>query len=82
MKVLVLGGCGAMGKAMVRELMDQGDVSEIIVADIDAQKGEDYVRNLGSKKVAFKQVDVRDHQGLVKTLKGSSAVLNSTWIEL
>jgi len=54
MKVTVLGGCGAMGKAMVRELIDQGDVSEIIVADIDAQKGEDYVRDLGSKKVAFK----------------------------
>lgn len=82
MRILVLGGCGAIGKAMVRELMDQGEVSEIIVADIDSRKGENYVQSLGSKKVAFKQVDVRDHQGLVNTLKGSSAVLNSTWIEL
>lgn len=82
MKVIVIGGCGAMGRAMVRDLMDQIDVSEIIVADIDSKKGEDYVQGLGIKKVSFKQVDVRDHRSLVKTMEGSSVILNSTWIEL
>lgn len=82
MRIMVIGGCGAMGRAMVRDLLDKPDVSEIVIADNDVKKGEDYVQSLGSKKVNFKQVDVRDHNKLVEILRGHSVVLNSTWIEL
>ena len=82
MKIIVIGGCGAMGRAMVRDLLEQPDVSEIVVADIDAKKGGDYVRSLESEKAQFKEVDVKDHNRLVQALKGNAVVLNSTWIEL
>ncbi len=82
MRMTVIGGCGQMGRAMVRDLMDQSDVSEIVVADVDEKKGRGYVESLESRKVCFKQVDVRDREALIRLLKGSAVVLNGTWIEL
>jgi len=82
MRIMVIGGCGAMGRAMVRDLMNQPDVSEIVVTDIDSKAGEAYVSSLNSRNVTFRRVDVREHMGLVEALRGISVVLNSTWIEL
>jgi lysine 6-dehydrogenase len=82
MRIMVIGGCGAMGRAMVRDLLEQPDVMQIVVADIDSKKGEEYVKGLGSGRVSFRKVDVRDRKDLVQSLKGISVVLNSTWIEL
>lgn len=82
MRMTVIGGAGHMGRAIIRDLMDQPDVSEILVADIDEKRGQSYVESLASKKVIFRQVDVSDHETLVRVLRGSSVVLNATWIEL
>src|SRR5512147_2565900 len=82
MRIMVIGGCGAMGRAMVKDLLEQPDVAEIVVADIDSKRGEEYVKGLGTGRVSFRKVDVRDPKDLVQSLKGVSVVLNSTWIEL
>jgi len=42
-----------MGRAMVRDLIDQPDITEIVVADIDVNGREDYVRSLKTEGVCL-----------------------------
>lgn len=47
MKILALGGAGAMGAAAVRAALDIPGVEEIVVADQDLGAAEALVRRLG-----------------------------------
>jgi len=76
-KVVVLGGAGLTGKCAVRNLIESQDVSEIVVADIDAHRAEKFSSSLNSKKVKHATVDVRDHEATVTLLKGSDVTLNA-----
>jgi saccharopine dehydrogenase (NAD+, L-lysine-forming) len=82
MKVLVLGGGGAMGKAIVKDLSENADVREIVIGDIDLAKAKTVVKEIGSGKVSFKKVDIRSHSELVRAFKGVQVVANSSWWEL
>jgi lysine 6-dehydrogenase len=81
MKVLVLGGCGAMGKAIVRDLAENPEVDEIVIVDIDLSKARAYAKEIGSQKISAKKVDIRKPQELVRTLKGTNVVANASWYE-
>jgi len=81
MKALVLGGCGAMGKAIVRDLAENPEVGEIVIGDIDLSKARAYAKEIGSQKVSAKKVDIRNREGLVKALRGVNVVANASWYE-
>ncbi len=81
MKVLVLGGCGAMGRAIVRDLSENPEVGEIVIGDIDLGKAKDYVKEAALKKVSTRKVDIKDHEKLVKALGGIDVVANASWYE-
>lgn len=68
MKICVLGGCGDMGKTVVKTLLEE-DVEEIKIADIDVEKAENFAKKLG-EKVKFCKVDANDPKNLVEVLKG------------
>jgi saccharopine dehydrogenase (NAD+, L-lysine-forming) len=82
MKVLVLGGGGAMARAIAKDLSENPDVHDIIVGDIDLGKAKDAEKEIGSQKVSAKKVDILNHSELVKALKGVNVVANSSWYEL
>ncbi|RDE12181.1 MAG: saccharopine dehydrogenase [Candidatus Thorarchaeota archaeon] len=75
-RVTVLGGCGAVGSFAVRTLVDLHDFSEVIIADIDANKATSLVKSLRSGCVSAQRVDVLDHASLLRMLKDSDVVLN------
>ena len=76
MKILCLG-CGAMGKVAIRDLAQHSDFSEIIVADCDVEKAEQYVRSLGDKRLKHEFIDVTDRARLVELMRGVDLVLST-----
>ena len=76
MKILVLGGAGAMGMVTARDLAESPEVSEVILGEVDIKKAEHVAKWTGSKKVSVKQV--RDKASLLKAAKEADAVANAT----
>jgi len=78
MKILVLGGAGAMGTVTVRDLTESPDVTEVIVGDVSIERANQLKSLVGSEKISVRQVDVSNHTDLVEAMKGADAVANAT----
>jgi len=78
MKILVLGGAGAMGTVTVRDLTESPDVTEVIVGDVSLERANQLKSSVGSEKISVRQVDVSNHADLVEAMKGADAVANAT----
>jgi saccharopine dehydrogenase-like NADP-dependent oxidoreductase len=76
LKVVVLGS-GLIGRCAVRDLVRSPEVADVVVADIEKERTEKFVEDLGSSKVHFEKVDVRDHGGTTAVLKGTDVALNA-----
>jgi lysine 6-dehydrogenase len=79
MKVLVLGGAGIVGRAVTKDLASQPDVVKVTIGDVNVNASEKYLEALNSKKVSFEQVDVADHEKLVKTMKRFDVIANCVY---
>lgn len=79
MKVLALGGPGAMGAVAVRTAVNIAGVTEIVVADQDLNAAEGLARRLPDASVAVRaiQVDVTDEAALRAALAPADVVLNT-----
>jgi len=76
MKVVVLGG-GLIGRCAVRDLIENQQVTEIVVGDIQTQQLNNFVAELKTKKIQTETVDVRNHEATARILKDSDVVLNA-----
>ncbi|MBX4212459.1 saccharopine dehydrogenase NADP-binding domain-containing protein [Candidatus Pacearchaeota archaeon] len=75
MKFVVLGGCGIIGRVVVRDLfMTTGD--EIIIADRNKEKAFNYARSFHSSRIKAKSLDITSNSQLVSLIKGSDVVVN------
>ncbi len=77
-KILVLGGCGAMGNAATRDLAATSDFAQITIGDVDAAKGQALADELGGGRVDARAVDVTDVAGLTALFADYDIVLNCT----
>ena len=77
-RVIVLGGCGAMGSEATRDLARTSDFEEIVIADADLPKAAALADELGGGRVRAIQIDVRDEDGLANMLRGFDVVANAT----
>ncbi|MFQ6087079.1 MAG: saccharopine dehydrogenase family protein [Candidatus Bathyarchaeia archaeon] len=78
MKILALGGAGAMGTVTVRDLTESPDVSTVIVGDVSIERANQLKRLVGSEKLSVRRVDVSNRAGLVEAMKEADAVANAT----
>jgi saccharopine dehydrogenase (NAD+, L-lysine-forming) len=76
-RIVVLGGAGIIGRAIVRDLADDRQVKEIVVADLDLEGARKLAAAIGRPGVEAARTDVTDHAALVRLLKGAGAVVNS-----
>lgn len=77
MRVLALGGAGAVAREATRDLCRSGEaIREIVIADIDPAKAEGLARDLGDPRVRVVPVDVRDEEALVRLIRGFDVVMN------
>ncbi|MEW6277259.1 MAG: saccharopine dehydrogenase NADP-binding domain-containing protein, partial [Candidatus Eremiobacterota bacterium] len=77
MKILVLGGCGAMGTEATRDLARTSSFEEILVADIDLARAQQLCLELGSRMKAL-TADVSDVNALTALFQDVDVVLNCT----
>jgi lysine 6-dehydrogenase len=79
MRVLALGGAGAMGAVAVRTAAYGGGVGHIVIADRDLAAAERLARELAdaSVPVSARRVDVTDGAGLLDALGEADLVLNT-----
>lgn len=79
MKILVLGGSGIVGRAVVKDLAAQKDVSKIVIGDLNVSKAKKFISQLKSRKVSVQYVDVSDHKKLVRAMKRFDVVGNCVY---
>lgn len=77
MRIVVLGGAGIIGRAIARDLADDRDVKEIVVADLDLEGAQKAAGALGRPGVTAVRADVSDQATIVKLIRGAGAVINS-----
>ena len=81
MKLLAIGGCGAMGKATTRALIEMPIFDEIIIGDLNLAAAQDWTQKLGDKRVRAVRIDVTDAASLNAATKDADIVANLTLYE-
>jgi saccharopine dehydrogenase (NAD+, L-lysine-forming) len=76
-RIVVLGGAGIIGKAIVRDLADDREVKELVIADLDLEGAKKVAASLNRSGVTAVKADVTDAAALVNLLRGAGAVVNS-----
>lgn len=77
MRIVVAGGAGAMAGGVLQDLLQQDDVSEIVVADISEEKAKERVATLADKRLVAKFVDLSDEKGSAALFKGADVIINA-----
>lgn len=77
MKVMVLGGYGAVGTAICGDLAKSPPISEVICAGRNIDKAKQLAQKLKSVKVKPKKVDASNSDELMKALEGVDIVISS-----
>lgn len=77
MKILVIGGAGAMGMVTVRDLAESPEVYEVIIGDANLEKAKKVQDWAGSKKITITKLDASDNKSLVEAMRKADAVANA-----
>ncbi len=76
-KVLALGGSGAMGQVAVETILEGWDVDQVIVADYDIDRTNRFVESLDDERVSAQQIDVQDTKALEELMSEVDLVMNT-----
>ena len=82
MKVLILGGYGAMAQSTVPDLLSSPGVERIGIAGRNPSKANAFAASQRDDRATAVSVDARDSAALVRELKHWDCVINSTWYDL
>ena len=74
-KVVVLGGCGAVGSVAVSTLAGQPTFSEVVIGDMNVARARELASSIGDK-VSVVQVDAANPQSVKQAVAGADVVLN------
>jgi lysine 6-dehydrogenase len=72
--VAVLGGAGAMGRAVVFDLARSGH--PVLLLESDAAAAQKVARRYGGRAVSLATVDARDPVGLAERLRGAAVIIH------
>jgi len=78
MKIMVLGGCGAMGSEATRDLARTSDFEEIVIADADVARAQALAEELGRGRARAIQIDASNEATLTESFRGFDVVANCT----
>jgi len=77
MKVVCLGGAGAMASSCLYDLHKTSDFNEIVVADFDEGAARQVINIMdGYKRFSYVRVDTSKKDEIVKALKGADYVVD------
>ncbi len=75
-KLLITGGTGSFGNAVLRRMLDTG-ISEIRIFSRDEKKQDDMRKRYNSEKLKFYIGDVRDPQSVMNAMRGVDFVFHA-----
>ena len=76
MRVLVLGGAGAVCNETTRDLAEFSDFGEIVVADYNLEAAEALVEEIGDQRLTALHFDAEDYDAMLKLFPGFDVVVN------
>lgn len=76
MKVLSLGGAGAVCQHATRDLAEFSDFNEIVIGDVNLEAAEKLAADIGDPRLKVLRIDAEDYEGLVKTFKDFDIIVN------
>src|SRR3989440_1243720 len=82
LKVLILGGYGAMAQSTVPDLLASPGVEGVGIAGRSAAKAKSFAAAQRDDRATAVPVDARDSAALVRELKEWDCVINSSWYDL
>ncbi|MGC8875128.1 MAG: saccharopine dehydrogenase family protein [Chloroflexia bacterium] len=75
-RVLVLGGAGAVCSETTRDLVRTSDFEEIVIGELAVARAQALAQELGDPRVRVLPVDARDEEALTQFLRGFDVVVN------
>jgi UDP-N-acetylglucosamine 4,6-dehydratase len=75
--VLITGGTGSFGTAMVKKLLLMNEVSKVVVFSRDELKQFEMQEKISSNKLRFFLGDIRDYQRLIRATDGIDVVIHA-----
>ncbi len=75
-KVVVLGGCGAVGSVAVKTLAMQDAFTKVVIGDMNEPRANEIGREVGNGKVSFVPVDAGNTESVKKVIADADYVLN------
>ena len=82
MKVLILGGYGAMAQSTVPDLLASPGIERVGISGRNAAKAKAFATAMRDDRATAAPVDARDSAALIRELKRWDCVINSTWYDL
>lgn len=76
MKIVVTGGAGSMALSSLVYILDQKDVSEVVIIDINKTRLDERISLLNDKRILGQVLDLADNKASAKIFAGSDVVLN------
>jgi len=76
MRVLVLGGAGAVCNETTRDLAEFSDFGEIVVADYNLEAAQALVNEIGDQRLSAMFFDAEDYDAMLKLFPGFDVVVN------
>ena len=76
MRVLSLGGAGAVCQHATRDLAEFSDFDQSVIGDYNLAAAEKLAADIGDPRLDVFEVDANNYDGLVKTFKGFDVILN------
>ena len=77
-RVVVLGGGGYMGRAVIRNLVIRDEIDEVVVADANEGAARALVDQLASPKLSVRRIDILDPEELRQGIRDATLVANLT----
>lgn len=77
MKILALGGSGNMGRMAINTILESKMVDQLIVADNDIERSNDFVKTADDNRVSATALDVTDNSALEQLISQSDIVMNT-----
>jgi len=77
-RFVVLGGAGAIGRIIVRDLFESDSKNQIVIADSDEEAARSLARTFRSRRVTHVPAEARYASRLAAVLRDQSAVINCT----
>jgi len=77
MRVLVLGGAGAIGSEATKDLVETSDFSEIVLGDVALERTSKFVSGLRDERLSFVRADANKIEELARVMKDFDLVVSA-----